>query len=95
MRLFGLHIPLYRKGVTVLVADPTFARGQAAELIFKYLDPKDKYKKKMYGSLKKGAKGKIVSLMKYRDEAGHVSVYYGVLIKDILFAIEESRLART
>lgn len=94
MRLFGIHIPLFRKGVTVLVADSTCARGQAAERIFKYLDPKDQYKKKMYGSLKNGARGKIVSLIKYRDEAGHVSIYYGVLIKDILFAIEESRLAR-
>ncbi|OBY77773.1 hypothetical protein BBG47_19990 [Paenibacillus sp. KS1] len=94
MRLFGIHIPLYRKGMTVLVAVPTCARGQAAELIFEYLDPKDQYKTNMYGSLKKGARGKIVSLMKYRDEAGHVSIYYGVLMKDMLFAIEESRLAR-
>jgi hypothetical protein len=94
MKLFGLLIPSFRKGVSVIVADPVCARGQNAANIFRYLDPKDEYKQSIYGSLKKGSKGRIVTMIKYQDSEGNASIYCGVLIKEVLYAIDESRLAR-
>ncbi|QMV40501.1 hypothetical protein [Cohnella cholangitidis] len=94
MKLFGLLVPSFRKGVSVIIADPVCARGQSAENIFRYLDPKNEYKRNLYGPLKKGAKGRIVAMIKYKDAAGETNIYCGVLIKEILYAVDESRLAR-
>lgn len=93
MKLFGWHIPVYRKGTTVTLSDAACARGRTAEELFACLDPGSKFKRNLYGSPKRGARGKIVSLMKVKD-AGTSYIYYGVLVKDVLYAVEESRLAR-
>ncbi|XID94288.1 hypothetical protein ACF3MZ_07125 [Paenibacillaceae bacterium WGS1546] len=94
MKLFGWHIPVYRKGATVILADGACARGRTAERLFACLDPGSQFKRNLYGSPKRGAKGRIVSLMKVKDAAGASYIYYGVLVKDVLYAVEESRLAR-
>lgn len=94
MKLFGLLIPNFRKGISVNITDPTSARGTIAEDIFRYLDPDNKYKRSLYVSPKRGAKGHIVSLIKYVDSSGESNIYYGVLIKDQLYAMKESTLVR-
>ncbi|GFN30939.1 hypothetical protein [Paenibacillus xylaniclasticus] len=94
MKLFGLLIPAYRQGSSVVVADPVCARGQVAEHLFQWLDKKNEYKHNLYGSPKRGAVGQIKSIMKYKDSEGSTFIYYGVVVKNLLYAIEESRLAR-
>jgi hypothetical protein len=94
MKLFGWQIPVYRKGTIVSIAESVCARGSMAEELFSYLDPQCKFKRNLYGSLKRGTKGKIISLMKYKEPTGDSFIYYGVLVKDVLFAIEEGKLAR-
>lgn len=94
MKLFGLLIPTYRKGTSVIITDPTSARGASAEDLFRYLDPENKYKRSLYISPKRGVKGHIVTLIKYTDSFGISNIYYGVLIKDQLYAMEESKLVR-
>ncbi|RED52807.1 hypothetical protein [Cohnella lupini] len=94
MKLLGLLIPTFRKGTSVIVEEATCARGAIAENLFRYLDPNRKYKGMLYGSPKRGAKGLVVSLIKYKEASGETSIYCGVLIKEQLYAIEESRLTR-
>ena len=94
MKLFGFLFPSFRKGTSVIVASPTCARGEMAELLFEFLDPSNKYRRNLYGAIKRNAKGHIVSLMKYKDPEGDSYIYYGVLIKEVLYAIEEDRLTR-
>ncbi|MBO9597425.1 MAG: hypothetical protein J7559_06355 [Cohnella sp.] len=94
MILFGLNIPSFRRGTIVKIADPACAKGPKAEMMFSLLDPKMKHKKSPYGSPKKGAAGKIVSVIKYKSPEGETFIYYGVLVKDILYALEEDKLAR-
>jgi len=94
MRLFGWLIPSFRKGTYVIVADPVCARGHEAESVFAYLDPQIKYDRNLYGMPKRQAKGLIVSLIKYKTTAGTETIYYGVLIKNILYAIDEAHLER-
>ncbi|THF73912.1 hypothetical protein [Cohnella fermenti] len=94
MRIFGLLLPAYWKGTTVRIADPASARGKEAELLFRHLDAKEQYKRSVYVSPKRGATGRIVSLMKYKSPEGSPFIYYGVLVKDVLYALEESRLAK-
>lgn len=94
MKLFGLLIPAYRKGISVTIMDPVCARGPVAEQLFPFLDKKNEYQHNLYGSLKRGAVGQIKSVMKYKDNEGAWAIYYGVAIKNTLYAIEESRLAR-
>ncbi|WP_027088415.1 hypothetical protein [Cohnella panacarvi] len=94
MILLGLNIPSFRKGTSVKIADPACAKGAKAEMMFAVLDPKEKHKKSPYGTPKKGAVGKIVSIMKFKSPEGEVSIYYGVLVKDVLYALAEDKLAR-
>ena len=94
MKLFGLFIPTFNKGTLVMVTDTSCAKGEQAELIFKYLDPKKQYKHNLYLVPKRKSLGKVVSRMKYTDAAGQSAIYYGVLIKDLLFAIEENGLTK-
>ena len=94
MKFFGLLVPTLRKGTYVIVSDPSCARGATAEKILKHLDPKDKYKKSFYVPPKRGSKGIIVSLIKYSEPNGASLIYYGVLVKDILYAFPEEKLAK-
>jgi|GEM_PF-1332547 len=94
MKWFGLLMPAYRKGTSVVIVDPVCARGPMAERLFQWLDKKNEYPHNLYGSLKKGTAGQIQSVIKYKDHGGACSIYYGVAIKNRLYAIEESRLAR-
>jgi len=94
MILFGLRFPSFRKGTTVKIVDPACVKGREAEYMFSLLDPRNKHKNSLYGRPKKGAAGKIVSIIKYKSPEGATSIYYGVLVKDTLYAIEEDKLAR-
>lgn len=94
MKLFGMLIPVFRKGASVIVIDASCARGTMAETIFQHLDPDQQYKRSLYGTPKRGSKGSIVALMKYKEASGESHIYCGVLIKDQLHAMEESRLTR-
>ncbi|MCD1257378.1 hypothetical protein B5M42_000825 [Paenibacillus athensensis] len=94
MRLFGWLIPSFRKGTYVIVDDPACARGKEAETIFAYLDPQSKYDHNLYGIPKRHSKGLVISLIRYKNTAGTETIYYGVLLRNILYAIEEAHLAR-
>lgn len=94
MILFGMNIPSFRKGTSVKIADPACAKGPKAQTMFALLDPKEKHKKSPYGAPKKGAIGKIVSIIKYKSPEGETSIYYGVLVKEVLYALEEDKLAK-
>ncbi|QGQ98787.1 hypothetical protein EHS13_29885 [Paenibacillus psychroresistens] len=94
MNIFGLLIPSFRKGTYVVVKEATCIRGKEAELLFQHLDPANKYARNLYGFPKRGSKGIIVALIKYKNTLGSTSIYYGVLIKETLYAFEEKDLVR-
>lgn len=94
MKLFGMLIPSYRKGTYVIVSEPACVKGKDAELLYSHLDSLNKYKRNSYGMPKRDSKGMVVSLMKSKNASGDACIYYGVVIKDILYAIEEKGLAR-